>query len=107
MAPRTRTRRGAVLDDGQVQPPLAGAQAGDVAHHASPGTLRGEVPADQVRPGHRLLAGYGRGLIGPGLAGPQPGFAHQVRGQAHAARISLPVELGSHPPAELVDATGA
>ena len=71
------------------------------------GLSRGEVPADQVRPGHRLLAGYGRGLIGPGLAGPQPGFAHQVRGQAHAARISLPVELGSHPPAELVDATGA
>lgn len=56
-----------------------------------PAAAGGEVPADQVRAGHRPLAGQRRALAGPRLAGPQAELAHQVSDQPH--RDSCPSRL--------------
>ncbi len=57
---------------GQIAPALPGAQVGDVPDPAGAWRGSGEVPADQVWAGHRLLAGQGGALVAPRLTGPQP-----------------------------------
>lgn len=73
-----------VDDRRQVQPSLAGAQVGDVAHELVGWNGTGEVAAHQVGPGPGLRVGDGGALPGVGRAAaysqPAHQFTHPVQG---------------------------
>ena len=106
---------GAQVDDRrEVQPPLAGAQVGDVAHELVGWNGAGEVAAHQVGPGPRLgirdrgaLPRVGRAPAYPQLAHQ---FAHPVQGEAgelagqealHEPEAEPAVRLQPHAPDRL------
>jgi hypothetical protein len=91
---------GQVDHGGQVEPALPGLEVGDVADQplARRRAGRVEVPPDQIRRLHRVLAADRGAPIGARLHRPQTELAHQVRDQPDAALVPLTVERSGHPP---------
>ena len=82
---------GAQVDHGrQVEPPLAGAQVGDVADELVGGDGAREVAAHQVGPGPGLGVGDGGALARVGRAAAYAQLAHQFQHPCSASGARTP-----------------
>jgi hypothetical protein len=93
--------RGQVDDGRQKQPPLRGAQVGDVSDQAGAGGDGGEVPIQQIT---GLVVAFpvgGRYPIRPRLHGLQREFAHHISDQTDRASMPACVQYARDAPAPI------